>query len=64
MSDIFFEILVRDDYRKDSDWKFPASKAAQYFKILNEKYGLGMKITDAKLEPKEKEKTDLDWAIK
>jgi len=63
MSDIFFEILVRDDYRKDSDWKFPAHKAMQYFKILNEKYGLGMKITDAKIEPKEKDK-DLDWALK
>ena len=63
MSDIFFEIIIRDDYRKDSEWKFQGKKAMQYFKILNEKYGLGMKITDAKIEPK-KEKTDLDWAIK
>jgi len=59
---IFFEVVVRDDYRKDSDWKFSKNNAMQYFKILNEKYGLGMIIKNAKLEPK-KDK-DLDWALK
>jgi len=58
MSDIFFEIVVTDDYRKIDIWKFPKHNAVKILRAMNEKYGLGLDIKDKSIKDEDR---DLDW---
>ena len=58
MANLFFEITVKDeDFRKIGTWKFKKKDSGKFFKIMNENYGLGLRIQDAQ----KKDNRDLDW---
>jgi hypothetical protein len=57
MADLYFETIVKDEsFRKIGTWKFQKRDAGKFLKIMNEQYGLGLKVVDNKKEDK-----DLDW---
>ncbi len=57
MGDLFFETIIKDEsFRKIGTWKFQKRDAGKFLKIINDQYGLGLKIID-----KKKEDSDLDW---
>jgi len=57
MGDIYFEIEVKDEtFRKIGTWKFPKKQAGKYFRIISNKYDLGLKIKYT-----DNEDRDLDW---
>lgn len=57
MGNISFELKILDeDYRKIGFWKFPASDAAKFFRIVSRKHNLGIIIKE-----KKKNDIDLDW---
>ena len=57
MNDLFFELIIKDEsFRKIGTWKFQKKDAAKFLKIINDQFGLGVKIVDTKKEDK-----DLDW---
>lgn len=58
MSDLFFEIVVTDDYRKIDTWKFPKHNALKMLRAMNEKYGMKLEIKDKSVKEEDR---DLDW---
>ena len=56
MSDLFFEMIIKDEsYRKIGTWKFHKKDAGRFFRVINEQFGLGLKISDSS------QNKDLDW---
>jgi hypothetical protein len=57
MNDLFFELVIKDEsFRKIGTWKFQKKDAGKFLKIINDQFGLGLKVIDNK-----KEDRDLDW---
>lgn len=56
-----FNIVIQDPSGiKVGEWKVMKRDMPSVIKIINDKYGLGLSI----LNRKNKEKEDLDWALK